>query len=333
MRSKKEFKICIIGCGSHSASSHGPALVRYAREYKDTTLVACCDINSTKAESYMKYFGFQKFYTDIDEMLDTERPDAVSIILPESIEAKFAIKVLKKGYPLILEKPPGKSLEEAYKLIKAAEENNVPNQVAFNRRYHPIVRKMKSILDISYSPSQIHNIRYEMYRYNRKENTFWTTAIHGVDVVRNVANSDYKHIDFFYQDFPQLGGTASNIYMHCTFESGSTAQLCFCPLGGINTEQMTINVLDNTFILDMGYYTKGTLKQYTNNTTVVLDIKGEDLFTSDRVYDYSGYYHENEDFFNDIRDGRKPKGDIKSSIQSMEVTCCIADRKASYDKL
>ena len=332
MRSKKEFKICIIGCGAHSANTHGPSLIRYSTDYKNTTLVACCDINATKAESYMKYFGFQRFYTDIDEMLDTEKPDAVSIVLPENIEAKFALKILKKGYPLILEKPPGVTLEETFMLIEAAEDGNVPNQVAFNRRYHPIVRKMKSILNTSYSLSKIQNIRYEMYRYNRKENYFFTTAIHGIDVVRNIADSDYKHIDIFYQDFPQFGENVSNIYMYCTFESGATAQLCFCPLGGINTEQITINVLDNTFILDMGYFTKGSLKQYTLNNEIVLDLKGEDLFTAERVFDYSGYYQENEDFFNTIRAGKKPKGDLKSSVQSMEVTCCIADRKTSYNK-
>ena len=320
------FKICVVGCGGHSSYTHGPAFKRYVRDFKETSLAACCDLDKDKAKKYCEEFGFRKYYTDVELMLDSEKPDAVALILPEFIEAQVAARILEKGYPLILEKPPGKDSNETRLLIEAAKKYNVPNQVAFNRRYHPIVREMKKILKAEHAADAIQNIRYEMYRYNRTENIFWATAIHGFDLVRDLAGSDYKHIQVFYQDFPALGENVSNFFMYCTFKSGATAQLSFCPIGGINSEQAAINIKDHTFILDIGYYTKGTLKQYTQNDQLIRDIKGEDLFTAERVYDYNGYYHENEDFFNDIRNGRYPAGDLTTCVQSMEVAEGIAKK-------
>ena len=66
-------RFCMIGCGEHAFSSHGPAQVRYVASHREIELAACCDVDATKAEEYRRRFGFARAYTDIDAMLDASR--------------------------------------------------------------------------------------------------------------------------------------------------------------------------------------------------------------------------------------------------------------------
>ena len=54
-----------------------------------------------------------------------------------------------------------------------------------------------------------------MYRTNRIESTFYTTAIHAIDAVKNIVGCDYKKVDISYQEFfeqaPQINPDAKKI--------------------------------------------------------------------------------------------------------------------------
>lgn len=43
-------------------------------------------------------------------MLETEKPDVVSLIVPVHLTKSMAIDIMKKGFNIILEKPPGKDV-------------------------------------------------------------------------------------------------------------------------------------------------------------------------------------------------------------------------------
>ena len=62
-------------------------------------------------------------------MLDTEKPDAVCIVLPVQYICQTSILVMEKGYPVLMEKPPGLNKEETIRMIAAAEKFGVINQV------------------------------------------------------------------------------------------------------------------------------------------------------------------------------------------------------------
>ncbi|MCL2058312.1 MAG: Gfo/Idh/MocA family oxidoreductase [Oscillospiraceae bacterium] len=141
------FRICIIGCGGISGGYHGPSYVKYRLENPDTELAACCDIDSEKALGYSKRFGFARCYTDYVQMLRDEKPDAVCVTVDEDHTAGVGIAVLNMGFPMFIEKPPGKNSSETRMLIDAARKSGVINQVGYNRRYMPMLQKLKTMLD------------------------------------------------------------------------------------------------------------------------------------------------------------------------------------------
>jgi myo-inositol 2-dehydrogenase/D-chiro-inositol 1-dehydrogenase len=328
------FKICSIGCGRHSSSVHGPAYKKYALLHPDVELSACCDIDEGKAKLFQTSFNFKRYYTDIDDMIKAEKPDAVCLVVKEHLTAKLAIKILSYGLPLITEKPPGNSLEEAWDIANEAKKSNAPNQVAFNRRFTPLVRVLKQQLLNNFENQKIQNIRYDFYRIGRKDTDFYTTAIHGIDTVKYLSGSEYESIRFDYQEFPELGQNVANIYMSCRFVSGTTAQLSFCPVSGVVLERATVNLLDNTFFLNIpmwaAYDVPGHLTHMFKGQTV-MDVTGDEISDGDEMFEFCGFYAENESFFNDLRAGRKPKDDIFSALQSVEIADCIRDRLQEYN--
>ena len=327
------FRVCSIGCGALATSVHGPSFRMYAGKHPDVELTACCDLDEARALAYRGTFGFARHYTDFREMLKRERPDGVCLIAPVALTAELSCAVMEMGFPLLMEKPPGLTRAECAQMIAVAERRGVPNQVSFNRRYTPLVVELKKRLTAKFSPADIQNVRYDFFRVERRDADFSTTAIHGIDAAKFLAGSDYAHVRFRYQDFPELGPTTASIFMDCEFESGASAQLSFCPVAGVIIERATVNAHNHTFFLSIpisrAYDCPGRLLHVEKGETKE-DISGDTLHPGAEMFEQSGFYGENASFLDDLRAGRRPVGDIRSGLQSVEIAECIRLRHAEY---
>jgi len=317
----------MIGCGDIACTQHGPAIKRYEKLHKNTLFAACCDINKQRAKDFKERFELPRYYADTDTMLDTEKPDVVSLIVPPEVTAELSCKIFAKGYPLILEKPPGMTPEETSKMIKAAK--NIPNQVAFNRRYMPLVQKAMDM--IKEWDCSIFDINYRMLRVNRRDTNFEATAIHGIDLVKHIAKSSYKQLNFRYNELPQYGKTVANFHLNGKMENGVIVHLDFLPMSGITIERVEINTANGLICLHLPfgagcYDAPGKLIHFAENKEV-LTVCGEGE-TCDN-YIQSGFYNENAQFFNDVRQGNIPKDDIISGLQSVEIATLISKRQGS----
>ncbi len=205
---------------------------------------------------------------------------AVILISPVHLTCDMAVRILELGYPLLMEKPPGTMKKETLRIIEAARKFKVPNRVAFNRRYTPLLTKLKHMVEVCPSTTGIQNIRYDLYRVNRKDPDFSTTAIHGIDAVRTLMGSDYSHIDFFYHEQKEIGPGVADIFMACQFESGAYGQLSFCPMSGFMMERCVLNMQGHTFFLNLpvwgGHDVPGRLQHYREDS-LMQDISGLDI--------------------------------------------------------
>ena len=327
------FKICMIGCGEIANGYHGPAYRQYAQEHQDVELAACCDRNIMKAAQFSNRFGFNRYYDELGKMLEIERPDVVCLCVQPENTYQISLKILQMGIPLLLEKPPGMTIAETDKMIAAAEESGTPNQVAFNRRFTPLVQVLKQILETNFSPEAIQYVRYDLTRVNRTDPDFSTTAIHGIDTARFLAGSDFTYVRFHYQEFPALGPGVANVFLEGSFQSGATAQLSFCPIAGVITERAVIHAFDNTFFLNLpiwnAFDAPGRLI-HIDKEQMVQDISGLVASGSGEDYITNGFYSEDKSFFDDIRSRRRPKVDIKSGRQSVEIAQAIRERAVEY---
>jgi predicted dehydrogenase len=326
-------RFCMIGCGEHAFSSHGPSQAAYARTHPAFLRAACCDRDLARAARYRERFSFGRAYDDIQAMLDAERPDAVAVAVPVAVACEVGRRVLEQGVPALLEKPPGETVAEIDSLIAASRGMSrdggvVPHQVAFNRRYVPLVAALRRRLDALGSQRLLH-VRYEMIRSRRLDPDFSTTAIHAIDAVRFIAGSDFAEARFRYQELRALGPGVANIFMEGVMRSGVTAHLSFCPVSGGVVERAEVHAHDASYFLDVpmwgGYDAPGRLLCLEGGR-VVSDARGDRA----EPFEQGGFYGEYEAFLDSLAAGRPPSPGLADVRQSVEVAAAMRARRSEF---
>lgn len=132
-------KVAVIGTGGWG--------LQHARVFSQHPKVELCAVvarNAERAEARAKQFH-TKACTDIDQMLTTERPDLVSLCLPNQGHFEPTMQVIKAGFPLIVEKPLVFELDEATALLEAAGDRFFA--ICFNHRWAKPVRMAKEAIE------------------------------------------------------------------------------------------------------------------------------------------------------------------------------------------
>ena len=126
-------KICLVGAGR--------AGMVHAGNFKDSvpgaSLAAVVDADRALAEKRAQELGVRFFFSDIHQALDQAEMDAVCITTPTFTHADIAIAAAEAGKHILCEKPMALSLDEATRMIQAAEEGGIKLQIAFMRRFDP----------------------------------------------------------------------------------------------------------------------------------------------------------------------------------------------------
>ncbi len=99
-------------------------------------LVAVSDPMEGALERAVNDFGV-KGYLDYKEMLQSDAIDAVVVATPTQTHYDVLMDVIATGKPIFCEKPLTFTVEEAEKIMTAADEKGVYLQVGFMRRFDP----------------------------------------------------------------------------------------------------------------------------------------------------------------------------------------------------
>jgi myo-inositol 2-dehydrogenase / D-chiro-inositol 1-dehydrogenase len=128
-------RVAVVGTGEWWGRQHAELFASRT----DTSLVAVVGRDPQRTAARALRYG-ARAYVDLDEMLDRERPDLVSVCLPN--EAHFAptLRLIRAGVPLLVEKPLVFSLDEADTLVAEAAARNLFVGINFNHRYAKPVR-------------------------------------------------------------------------------------------------------------------------------------------------------------------------------------------------
>jgi len=323
------FKIAVIGCGWIAQSRHGPAYAQYAALHPEVELAACCDPDRQRAETFRAQYGFQRSYASYLDLLDTERPAAVCLNVPEHLTCEIGCQVMQRGFPLLAEKPPGLNLAEVERLIETANASGVIHQVAFNRRHTPLAVELKRRL----TGKTITHLDCQFYRNQRADNDFTTTAIHAVDMARFLAGCDFQQIHFHYREFPEYRTKVgvAHYLLQGAFTNGACASLSICPMTGVTVERMTVHTPDASFVLQMNlgpdapgrlvYYKDGQLAEAFDAAT---------FCNTTEDFILSGFAGEDFIFLDAVRSGRQPADDFASARQSVAIMEAMRHRRTTF---
>ena len=83
-------------------------------------VVAVCDVDRKRAALAAESTG-AAVYTDVEELLERERPEAVFVCTPPLAHRGPAVAALERGVHVYLEKPIARTVEDARAIVAAAE--------------------------------------------------------------------------------------------------------------------------------------------------------------------------------------------------------------------
>jgi predicted dehydrogenase len=135
-------RIGIIGCGG-MARSHAS---RFSEVLDRIEVTAVVDIQRERAEAVAELLGNAPVVeTDYRKVM--EHIDAALVVLPHHLHHRATVDCLRAGKHVMVEKPMANSEQECIEMIETAETHNRVLMVAYCMRFHPLVVKMKELID------------------------------------------------------------------------------------------------------------------------------------------------------------------------------------------
>jgi len=155
------YRTCLIGCGRMGATiddeirghPHRTPTLPWAHAAgvgacDRTELVAVSDIDADKAEAIRARYGASTAYTDYREMIERERPDIVCIATRPATHCEMTVFAAESGVRgIYCEKPLACSMREADLMVDAVKSHGVKFNYGTNRRFSPLFRQMRAIVD------------------------------------------------------------------------------------------------------------------------------------------------------------------------------------------
>jgi len=131
----------IIGCGAIA-----PKFFHSLEKTGEGRVVAAASKSMRRAKEFQKKTGVEHIYDSYEQMLETEKLDAVYIATANAAHHENAKLCFEHDVPVLVEKTFARNEAEAEELIDAAHIHNLFLMEAMWTRFNPIIVKLRELL-------------------------------------------------------------------------------------------------------------------------------------------------------------------------------------------
>ncbi len=211
-------KVGIIGLGWM-----GKLHLRVYSEMRGVEVVGVVDPNREILDKAAADYGVPVF-TTLEDFLAKTTPEAVSVCVPTVLHHDTAMAVIKRGIPLLIEKPLAASADEGTALVEAALKARVPLMVGHIERFNPAVQRIRDILREDKHVISIQIERVGPYPPRIQDvGVIRDLASHDIDLVAYLSGSRYKNI--FAVTSVNLGPHEDTVLISAELENGVLGQI------------------------------------------------------------------------------------------------------------
>jgi predicted dehydrogenase len=133
----------VIGCGDVVFRKSGPSILQADR----SRIVAVMRRDPEQCRGFAEAHGIAVCTDDPEAIIGHADTDIVYVATPPSSHRPYVIAAARAGKHVLVEKPMGLSAVEDQQMIDACHQAGVELFVAYYRRFHPHVQKMKELID------------------------------------------------------------------------------------------------------------------------------------------------------------------------------------------
>ncbi|MDM7923986.1 MAG: Gfo/Idh/MocA family oxidoreductase [Pyrinomonadaceae bacterium] len=224
MTEQKKLRAAAIGVGS-LGRHHARNYAELAREGR-IEFVGPCDTNADTAAMIAVDNGGEAF-TDWRELIG--KVDLVSIATPTETHCAIACAFLEAGVHVLVEKPIAMTLDEADRMIAAAERSGSKLMVGQLERFNPAM--------VALRPHVTKPLYFEIHRVSPFPNrsldvdVVLDVMIHDLDAVQWLVGEDVKVSDIRAVGIPVISNKVDAANARIEFENGAVANITASRIG------------------------------------------------------------------------------------------------------
>jgi predicted dehydrogenase len=204
--------LAVIGCGYW-----GVNYVRLLHEIPRARLVCVCDSRPERMALMRQKFPLLSVTNSLDEVFDNRWVDAVVIATPAATHHALAVRALRSGKHVMVEKPMATSVEEAEEMAAAAADNNRVLMVGLTFLYNAGIRKLREMVS---------DPEFGTVYYLHCTRTNMGPVRHDVSAIWDLASHDLAICDYLLDQTPVwVQAQASTVLDH------DLADIAFLTLG------------------------------------------------------------------------------------------------------
>jgi predicted dehydrogenase/threonine dehydrogenase-like Zn-dependent dehydrogenase len=315
----------LVGPGNYAREVLLP-LLRKDKRFSPRWVVSSDPLHGRQIAKRYHFFGFA---TDLGEPLTDPETDFVIISAPNYLHAEMAIKCARAGKAVFVEKPLCVNPDELADIIKVQKETGARIAVGFNRRYAPLVLKLKEWLEKLDGPFLItYRANTDLVPANR-----WSQdpalgggrviheACHFFDLFNFLIGSRGPLVSVTSTDVNSSTTVArDNFVATLKYPEGSVASLTYSSLGtrSMERERMEVFAQGHAFVLDdfKNLFAYGDRKEE-------IKLKAQD----------KGHGRELEEVFNMLSSKPSKLITFEESVDAMKTTFEVDSRLRELEEL
>lgn len=186
-------KAAIIGAGA-IAGVHAEAFIRFPELCE---VRAVCDIYVEKAQDIIEkhHLTQAKAYRTMEEAIEAEDIDLVSICLPPSAHADNTVKALEMGCHVLVEKPMANSLEECDRMIAASERTGKHLSIVCQNRFKTPMQRIHKMLQDGVGGRVTHAVVNSLWWRGENYYDLWWRGTWATECGGSFTSHSVHHID------------------------------------------------------------------------------------------------------------------------------------------
>jgi predicted dehydrogenase len=184
-------RVAVVGVGAMGRNH-----ARVYTDIPDVQLTAVVDADEALAQKTGVQFHVP-YYTDYMKMVEQEKPDAISVVVPTSLHFSVVKDLLEAGCNVLVEKPIAATLSEAQELVGIAQRTGKVLMVGHIERFNPAIVELKRRLNDGELGRifQIHTRRLGPFPTRIQDvGVIMDLAPHDLDVMRHLLGNEVSRV-------------------------------------------------------------------------------------------------------------------------------------------
>jgi predicted dehydrogenase len=302
----------------------GPNLARNFDRLPEADLAWLCDESAETLERFGRAFPGARTTGALEELLGDESLDAVALATPVSTHAGLARRVLDAGKHCFVEKPLGQSVDEAERVVEAAQAGGLVLMVGHLLEYHPGVEKMNELIESGElgEVRYIYSNRLNLGQLRRDENALWSLGAHDASVILRLAAEEPYECRAVGESYVN-SGVEDVVFCYLRFPSGLAAHMHLSWLDPHKERRFTVVGAKRMATFDdmalerkLSIYDKGFDEDYSSYGEYIA--RSGDIF-SPHVPNEEPLRIECRHFLECVRNGAEPRSGGESGLRVVRV--------------